>query len=65
MIIDVSINLADDGTTRARKFEGSTDYVGHVQIGTEFYGSFLSEATVSFKTKEQVQQFIETLKELL
>jgi len=65
MIINTDINLADDGTTRARKYGDTTEYIGKVQIGIEFYGSFLSEATVSFKTKEQVQQFIETLKELL
>jgi len=65
MIINTDINLADDGTTKAKKYGDNTVYIGYVQIGIEFYGSFLSEATVSFKTKEQVQQFIETLKELL
>ena len=65
MITEAWINLAEDGTTRSKKLDSSTGYVGRVSIGTDYYGVFLSEATVSFKTQEQVKQFIKSLEELL
>ena len=65
MITEAWINLADDGTTQSKKYEPETGYVGKVRIGTELYGVFVSEATVSFKTQQQVKQFIKSLEELL
>jgi hypothetical protein len=65
MIVEASINLAEDGTTEPNKFRPESGYVGQVRIGTEFYGVFFSEATVSFKTEKQVKQFIKSLEALL
>jgi hypothetical protein len=65
MIVEASINLAEDGTTEPNKFRPESGYVGQVRIGTELYGVFFSEATVSFKTEKQVKQFIKSLEALL
>ena len=65
MITEADINLAEDGTTQSNKYKPETGYVGRVLIGTEHYGVFVSEATVSFKTQQQVKQFIKSLEELL
>ena len=65
MIVEASINLAEDGTTQPNKFKPESGYVGQVRIGKDCYGVFLSEATVSFKTQEQVKQFIKSLEALL
>ena len=65
MIVEASINLGVDGTTQPNKFKPETGYVGQVRIGQEYYGVFISEATVSFKTQQQVKQFIKSLEELL
>lgn len=65
MIVEASINLGVDGTTEPNKFKPESGYVGQVRIGTKFYGVFISEATVSFKTQQQVKQFIKSLEALL